>query len=76
MGSTLQGTVEDWCKRAGQKLFWNQEDLDYPIKAPLTFKGSFQEAIAQLFPLYDTAPRSFVVNLYPGVVSVSERSKK
>jgi type IV pili sensor histidine kinase/response regulator len=59
------------------KLIWTQEDLDYPIEAPLTFKGTFQQAIAQLFPLYDGARRSFIVdgNSSQGILFVSERKK-
>ena len=62
VGSTLHQTIADWCKRAGWQLIWPQEDLDYPIEASLSFKGTFAEAIAQIFPLYDGAPRSFIVN--------------
>ena len=75
VGSTLQQTVTDWCKRAGWQLIWHQQDLDYPIEAALTFEGSFQEAIAQIFPLYDNAPRRFTVdgNAAQRVIYVSER---
>lgn len=78
VGSTLHQTVADWCKRAGVQLIWNQEDLDYPIEAPLNFKGTFAEAIAQIFPLYDGAKRSFVVDgntSSQGILFVSERKK-
>ena len=61
-GSTLRQTVEGWAATANWKLIWKVDDLDYPIDAPLRFEGSFQEAIKQIFPLYDGAPRSFVVD--------------
>ena len=61
-GSTLRQTVEGWAATANWRLIWKVEDLDYPIDAPLRFEGSFQEAIKQIFPLYDAAPRSFVVD--------------
>ncbi len=61
-GSTLRQTVEGWAATANWKLIWKVDDLDYPIEAPLRFEGSFQEAIKQVFPLYDGAPRSFVVD--------------
>lgn len=61
-GSTLRQTVEGWAATANWKLIWKVEDLDYPIDAPLRFEGSFQEAIQQIFPLYDAAPRAFVVD--------------
>ncbi|MOA47524.1 Toxin co-regulated pilus biosynthesis protein Q [compost metagenome] len=52
--------------------------MDYPIQAPLRFEGSFEEAIKQLFPLYDTAQRSFVVDGSDSqrVLHVDERKKK
>ncbi|MEA9979995.1 MULTISPECIES: TcpQ domain-containing protein [unclassified Pseudomonas] len=77
VGTTLHQTVTKWCQRASVQLIWNQEDLDYPIEAPLSFKGTFQDAIGQMFPLYDSAKRSFVVdgNSSQGILYVSERKK-
>lgn len=77
VGSTLHQTVLEWSKRADWQLIWVQEDLDYQIEAPLHFKGTFAEAIAQVFPLYDGAPRPFKVDGNPDqrIVSVSERKK-
>lgn len=77
-GSTLRQSVEAWAKKANWTLIWSQDDLDYPIQAPLRFEGSFEEAIKQLFPLYDTAPRSFVVDGSDSqrVLHVDERKKK
>ena len=79
VGSTLRDSVEEWAKKARWRVIWAQEDLNYPIEAPLHFEGSFQEAIRQLFPLYDNAPRSFVVDGSEGtqsVLYVAERKKK
>lgn len=79
VGSTLRDTVEEWAKKARWRVIWAQEDLNYPIEAPLHFEGPFQEAIKQLFPLYDNAPRSFVVDGSEGsqsVLYVAERKKK
>ncbi|WP_047305773.1 TcpQ domain-containing protein [Pseudomonas fluorescens] len=79
VGSTLRDSVEAWAKKARWRVIWAQEDLNYPIEAPLHFEGSFQEAIKQLFPLYDNAPRSFVVDGSEGsqsVLYVAERKKK
>ncbi|WP_426102981.1 TcpQ domain-containing protein [Pseudomonas sp. PSPC3-3] len=78
VGSTLHQTVAEWCKRAGVRLIWNPEDLDYPIEAALSFKGTFPEAIDQIFPLYDNAKRSFLVDgntSSQGILYVSERKK-
>ncbi|MCI1021414.1 TcpQ domain-containing protein [Pseudomonas putida] len=79
VGSTLRDSVEEWAKKANWRVIWAQEDLNYPIEAPLQFEGSFQEAIKQLFPLYDNAPRPFVVDGREGaqsVLHVAERKKK
>lgn len=79
VGSTLRDSVEEWAKKARWRVIWAQEDLNYPIEAPLHFEGSFQEAVKQLFPLYDNAPRSFVVDGSEGSQSllyVAERKKK
>lgn len=79
-GSTLRQSVEAWAKKASPTwtVIWSQEDLDYPIEAQLRFEGSFQDAIKELFPLYDTAPRSFVVDGSDAqrVLHVDERKKK
>lgn len=79
VGSTLRQCVEEWAKRAGWQVIWGPEDLDYPIEAPLSFTGSFSSAVKQIFPLYDNAKRSFVVDGNAGqgqqVLHVSERKK-
>lgn len=64
-GSTLRDSVEAWAKRANWNVIWRAAGLDYPIEAPLRFEGTFQEAIGQVFPLYDKAPRPFYVNVSP-----------
>lgn len=79
-GSTLRQTVEGWAEKAGWKLMWQVDDLDYSIDAPLRFEGSFQEAIGSIFPLYDTAPRSFLVDVVDSsssqrLIFITERNK-
>ncbi len=76
-GSTLRQTVEGWAATAKWKLIWKVDDLDYPIDAPLRFEGSFEEAIKEIFPLYDGAPRSFVVDGSSSqrVIYIAERKK-
>ncbi len=64
-GSTLRDSVEAWAKRADWNVVWRAVGLDYPIEAPLRFEGTFQDAIGQVFPLYDKAPRPFYVNVSP-----------
>lgn len=77
IGSTLRQSVEAWAKRAGWQVVWEPDDLDYPIEAALHFRGTFAEAVAQIFPLYDAARRSFIVdgNSSQRIVHVSERKK-
>jgi type IV pili sensor histidine kinase/response regulator len=77
IGSTLRQSVENWAKRAGWQVVWEPDDLDYPIEAALHFRGTFAEAVAQVFPLYDGARRSFIVdgNSSQRIVHVSERKK-
>ncbi|WP_313025482.1 PFGI-1 class ICE element type IV pilus protein PilL2 [Pseudomonas lopnurensis] len=77
-GSTLRDSVEAWAAKAGWTVIWAQEDLNYPIAAPLRFEGSFTDAIDQLFPLYDQARRPFVVDgsLSQRVVHIDERKRK
>jgi len=80
VGSTLRQSIESWAKKVSPSwtVIWSQDDLDYPIEAQLRFEGSFQDAIKELFPLYDNAPRSFVVDGSDAqrVLHVDERKKK
>lgn len=77
VGSTLKQSVDAWAKRAGWQVIWEAADLDYPIEAALHFRGTFAEAIAQIFPLYDGARRSFVVDVNSSqrIVAVAERKQ-
>lgn len=63
-GSTLRATVTDWCRISGFELEWVPFDLDYPIASPLHFEGSFEQAVFDLFHLYEKADRSFLVDGY------------
>lgn len=61
-GETLRKAITRWCQRAHYTLDWQAESLDYPIEAPLRFSGSFEEAVKEIFHLYDKAPRTFIVD--------------
>lgn len=61
-GMTLQGVVQQWSVKAGWKMDWKAADLDYPIDYPLSFEGTYEVAIKNLFDLYSDAKRSFIVN--------------
>jgi len=62
VGDSLRKVITNWSQRANYTLAWQAEDLDYPIDAPLHFEGSFEEAVASIFQLYDKADRSFIVD--------------
>lgn len=78
VGSTLRESVEAWARSADYRVIWECDDLDYAIEAPLRFSGSFTEAVTEIFPLWDNARRSFLVDGNPDqrIVHVSERKKK
>ncbi|WP_247868541.1 MULTISPECIES: TcpQ domain-containing protein [unclassified Pseudomonas] len=61
-GESLRKVITAWSQRAGYTLSWRAEDLDYGIEAPLRFEGSYEEAVASIFHLYDKADRSFIVD--------------
>lgn len=61
-GESLRGVIKTWSQRANYQVAWEAEDLDYPIDAPLRFEGTYEEAVAGIFQLYEKAERSFVVD--------------
>lgn len=62
VGDSLRKVITGWSQRANYTLAWHAEDLDYPIEAPLRFEGSYEDAVASIFQLYDKADRPFVVD--------------
>ena len=60
MGTTLKDTLLEWTTREkcttgnSWKLAWNTT-VNYRIDAPLSFSGSFRQAVNDLFILYGTA---------------------
>jgi type IV pili sensor histidine kinase/response regulator len=76
-GSTLQKTVMEWAAKEHYKVLWEATDLDYPIVSALTFRGGFEDAVSQVFGLYDKAERSFVVQGWRNqrLMKITERSK-
>ena len=73
----LKTSVQEWGKKAGWDVVWNA-DYDYPIKASLTFEGSFLDAITTLFRSYEKAEKPFWVDVYqkqtPPVLAISARN--
>lgn len=66
-GSTLHEGVTTWVSRARCSnnaewiLIWKPAQLDYPIDGPLSFRGSFESAITELFALYAHATKPLFV---------------
>lgn len=62
VGESLRTVILNWSQRAHYTVSWTAEDLDYPIDAPLRFEGSYENAVAAIFRLYEKAERSFIVD--------------
>ena len=65
VGQSLRAVIKSWSDRANYTLDWKADTLDYPIDAPLRFEGSYEDAVAGIFQLYDQADRSFIVDGRP-----------
>ncbi|EHT05179.1 hypothetical protein HMPREF9694_05504 [Klebsiella michiganensis] len=78
-GSTLRTTLTQWASTAscsgGKWLVIWPVSVDYPVSAPLTFNGPFEQVMTELFTLYQKA----AIPLYAGisrqqcVISVSDK---
>lgn len=66
-GSTLRTTLTQWASTAscsgGKWLVIWPVAVDYPVSAPLTFNGPFEQVMTELFTLYQKAS----IPLYAGV---------
>ncbi|EKP7536973.1 TcpQ domain-containing protein [Salmonella enterica] len=61
-GPTLQESLTAWaekadCPNGGHWVVIWQTPVDYRIEAPLTFRGSFESALVQVFDLYRRAEK-------------------
>ncbi|EKM3984841.1 TcpQ domain-containing protein, partial [Salmonella enterica] len=61
-GTTLQESLTAWaekadCPNGGHWVVIWQSPVDYRIEAPLTFRGSFESALDQVFDLYRPAEK-------------------
>ena len=58
-GETLKSVLEAWCRQASVELYWSAE-YDYPVKASLSFSGTFEEAVRDLLSGFQEAkPQPF-----------------
>lgn len=70
-GLTLREGVTKWVSRARCTtnaewvLIWKPVQVDYPIDGPLSFRGSFESSITELFELYRSAKKPLFVVANP-----------
>lgn len=80
VGSTLKESLTEWADRAdcssgGHWVVIWQTSTDYPIDAPLVFKGNFESALVQVFDLYKKANKPLFpeANRLQCLVSVADK---
>ncbi|WP_079916250.1 TcpQ domain-containing protein [Salmonella enterica] len=80
VGSTLKESLTEWADRAdcssgGHWVVIWQASTDYPIDAPLVFKGNFESALVQVFDLYKKADKPLFpeANRLQCLVSVADK---
>ena len=56
---TLRGVLEEWTARAGWTLVWEAEEVDYAVRAPAVYLGTFDSAVDAL--LRETKGRRMLV---------------
>ncbi|CCD28787.1 Putative type IV pilus protein PilL (fragment) [Candidatus Glomeribacter gigasporarum BEG34] len=67
-GSTLRASLQKWADQARWTLVWDvpegpNQQLNYPILAPLTFTGSVDQAVAACISLYEQAEKPLAVQI-------------
>ncbi|EDI0464855.1 hypothetical protein CC761_10650 [Salmonella enterica subsp. enterica serovar Newport] len=79
-GTTLQESLTAWaekadCPNGGHWVVIWQTPVDYRIEAPLTFRGSFESALDQVFELYRPAEKRLYAEAHRAqcLVSVAGR---
>lgn len=79
-GTTLQESLTAWaekadCPNGGHWVVIWQTPVDYRIEAPLTFRGSFESALDQVFELYRPAEKRLYAEAHRAqcLVSVTGR---
>ncbi|EJL8892331.1 TcpQ domain-containing protein [Salmonella enterica] len=80
VGSTLKESLTEWagkadCVGGGHWVVIWQSGTDYPIDAPLVFKGNFETALVQVFDLYKNADKPLFpeANRLQCLVSVTDK---
>lgn len=82
-GTTLKESITDWashatCVRGGSWIVMWPTNVDYGIAAPVTMKGSFEEAIVKMFDLYSAAEKPLYVlaNRNQCTIAVDDKPQK
>ena len=75
-GMTLREAVMAWAKQANWSVQWGADDVDYPILGTLSYTGSFENAVTEIFQAHQKVERPLRVrgNSQQRVISVTEQS--
>lgn len=63
-GSSMKATIMAWSSKAHWNVVWDTK-TDYPLLAPVTFEGRFDEVVAQFIRLYEVAEQPLVADIQP-----------
>lgn len=61
-GESLKTSVMKWAEKAKWNVIWDTT-IDYPLLAPVSFEGRFDEAVAQFVRLYEGAEQPLVADI-------------
>ena len=72
-GMTLRSTLEAWARRQGWDVVWDHPS-DFEIRAGVTFRGSFLDAVGRLSDAIHMHNPNLAVTIYRGnsVIHVNE----
>lgn len=74
-GATLRSTIEDWSRKAGWVVTWNDERPDLRVIGTVRTEGSFTDAVKYLFDVYHRSGATYDVTLYAEQKLVLVRNK-
>lgn len=74
---SLEDNLNSWAKEIGWTLEW-KTSVRYPIKYPMTMKGTFKETSLELINLFKNSKRPLNISYYPKskVVEVTDLNHK
>lgn len=74
-GATLRSTIEDWSRKAGWVVTWNDERPDLRVIGTVRTEGSFTDAVKYIFDVYHRSGATYDVTLYAEQKLVLVRNK-